>query len=241
MPNTPPPCSTSVADASALARAAALAADRDLADAAEEPRGLRVVEVLGLGHERDPAPQDERQEDRVEERTVVRGEDDRAPRGRFSRPSTLTRKHTRRIGVSTALTTQYSNRAPSPRPRERRPMASDVRTGERVARSGDVACCERSVGRLGSGTTASSRRASASISARSRSCSAIMRAALSRARCELRSYRKAVQDRASLVCIRTSIGKSGNFLESPISSVGSARVSRMPERSRTGERMLTVS
>ena len=63
----------------ALARAPALAPDRDLADGAEEPRRLRVVEVLGLGDERHPPPHDQREEDRVEERPVVRGEDHRAP------------------------------------------------------------------------------------------------------------------------------------------------------------------
>ena len=91
-----------------FARAPALAPDGDLTDAAEEPRRLGVVEVLGLGHERDAPPDDQREEDRVEERPVVRREDHRTRARRFSRPSTLTRKHTPKTGVSTAFTTQYS-------------------------------------------------------------------------------------------------------------------------------------
>ena len=64
-----------------LRRRPALPLDRDLPDGAEEPRRLRVLEVLGLGHEGDPSPEDERQEDRVAERDVVAGEDGRAPLG----------------------------------------------------------------------------------------------------------------------------------------------------------------
>src|SRR5204863_272134 len=55
--------------------------DRDLAHGPEEPRRLGVVEILGLGHEGDPPPEDERQEDRVGEREVVAGEDARAMGG----------------------------------------------------------------------------------------------------------------------------------------------------------------
>ena len=65
----------------ALTRAPAFAADGDLPDTAEEPRGLRIVEVLGLGHEGHAALDDQREEDRVEERTVVRGENRRTLTG----------------------------------------------------------------------------------------------------------------------------------------------------------------
>ena len=89
-----------------LARAPALTPDRDLPDAAEEPRRLRVVEVLRLGDERDPPADHEREEERVEERPVVRGEDHRTRRGRCSRPSTCTRYTRRSTGVSTTFTAQ---------------------------------------------------------------------------------------------------------------------------------------
>ena len=53
----------------------------DLPGGPEEPRRLPVVEVLGLGHVGDPAAQHEGQEERVAERLVVGGQDDR-PVGR---------------------------------------------------------------------------------------------------------------------------------------------------------------
>ncbi len=65
----------------ALARASAFAPDRDLPAAAEEPRRLGIVEVLGLGHEGDAPAHDERDEDRIEERPVVRGKDHRTALG----------------------------------------------------------------------------------------------------------------------------------------------------------------
>src|SRR5207245_10121781 len=52
--------------------------DGDRAHGSEEPRRLPVVEVLGFGHEGDAPPQHEGQEDRVREREVVAGQDDRA-------------------------------------------------------------------------------------------------------------------------------------------------------------------
>ncbi len=61
-----------------LRRVAALAVHRDLARRPEEPRGPPAVEVLGLGDVGDPAPEDERQEERVAEGLVVGGEDRRA-------------------------------------------------------------------------------------------------------------------------------------------------------------------
>src|SRR5207237_2933962 len=64
-----------------LARGPTFAPNRNLPAAAEEPCGLRIVEVLGLGDERDTAAHDERNEDRVEERAMVAGQDDRPAPG----------------------------------------------------------------------------------------------------------------------------------------------------------------
>ena len=56
---------------------AAAAVHGDLPGGPEEPGRLPAVEVLGLGHIGDPAPDHEREEERVAERLVVGGQDHR--------------------------------------------------------------------------------------------------------------------------------------------------------------------
>src|SRR3954451_24429979 len=116
MPNTPPACNTSVADASA--RSLALPPSRRIG-ICPTPRknhavfGSSKYSALATNVTRRRITSGMKTESRNDRWFEARITGPR--RGRCSRPSTFTRKHTPSTGVSAPLTTQYS-KSPSVRP-----------------------------------------------------------------------------------------------------------------------------
>ena len=141
------------------------------------------------------------------------GEDDRTAARDVARGPRPSRGSTRaRTGVSTPFTIQYSKRAPRSTGVERTPRPHPLVVTEGRAQATRCADCAAGCVRRGRQRGVEAGRERVDLGEEPIVLDLHLAAALSSARCELRSYRRAVQDRARLVCIGTSFGIRQNSL-----------------------------